>query len=90
MRVKRPQVPQNQRSSEVISWRIKPEIFTLLQEAARIRGWAVERILETGGVNYALEICQDAMRSLAKVRVANRRARSRQGGLAKASRRRNT
>lgn len=83
-------MPQNQRSSEVISWRIKPEIFTLLQEAARIRGWPVERILEEGGIARALEICGDALRSLAKVRVANRQARSRQGGLAKAAKKRHT
>ena len=41
-------------------------------------------MLEEGGIQRAMEICEDALRELAKVRVANRQARSRKAGLARA------
>jgi hypothetical protein len=55
-----------------------------------VRGWPITRILEEGAMAYALEICSDAIRGLGLVRRANRRARSRKAGLARAAKARHT
>lgn len=83
MRKKRPKRPQDDESPKLLSWRVKPEIGVLLEQAALMRGWPVTRILEEGGVMRALEICTDALRGLAKVRAANRKARARKAGQAR-------
>ncbi len=75
--------PQDERSSELVSWRVKPEIGVLLEQAAMIRGWPLSRVLEEGAVQRALEICADALRGLARIRRANRKAKARIAGLAR-------
>jgi hypothetical protein len=86
---KRSTLPQDERS-EIISWRPKPAVRGLLEGAAMVRGWPITRILEEGATAYALEICSDAIRGLGHVRRANRRARAKSGGLARAAKARNT
>lgn len=78
-----PKRPQDERSSEPISWRPRPVVRALLEGAAMIRGWPIAKILEEGAEQYALEVVSDAIRGIGRVKRAQRRERARKGGLAR-------
>lgn len=80
--------PQDERSPEVISWRVPARIAGLLEGAAMIRGWPVSRILEEGATERAMEICSEALRGLGHIRRKNRIERARKAGLARQAKRR--
>lgn len=75
-------MPQDERA-ETITWRPSRMDRALIEGAAMVRGWPVARVLSEGAVQYALEICEDALRGLGKVRRERRRASARKAALAR-------
>jgi hypothetical protein len=81
--MRRGKAPQDKRSETTVTWRPRPSVAVLIEQAAVLRGWPVNKLLEEAAIPFALEICSDALRGLAKIRAANRRERARKGGLAR-------
>lgn len=79
----RSKMPQDKRSDTTVTWRPRASVAVLIEQAALLRGWTVNRLLEEAAIPYAFEICEDALRGLAKIRAANRRERARKAALAR-------
>jgi len=88
MAKKRSKRPQDERSPEVISWRVPARIAGLLEGAAMIRACPLSKILEEGATQHAMEIVSDAIRGLGHLRRKNRRDKARKAGLARQAKRR--
>lgn len=72
----RVRLPSDERSLDTISWRPGKRIKVLVEAAALIKGWPVNRLLDECVEMFATEIVEDAARALGWVRREHRRQRS--------------
>jgi uncharacterized protein (DUF1778 family) len=80
--------PQERRTKTppfpVISAKVRPDVLVLIDHAADIKGWARQRVVEEGSIQYATLIVAEASARTALARKHMRSAKARLGGLAKA------
>lgn len=81
----RARLPQERRKKTAyLTAKVLPETQELVQNAADIKGWPRQRVVEEGAVQYAQLIVVEYATHGAVVRKAMRQAKARLGGLAKA------
>ena len=71
-----------------IGAKVDREVFGIIDQAAIIRGWPRQRVVELGALTLAKEILETATGAVAALRRMARQSKARQGGLAKAAKNR--
>ena len=74
---------ERRKKTAYLTAKVYPETRDLVQNAADIKGWPRQRVVEEGAVQYAQLIVVEFATHGAVVRKAMRKAKARLGGLAR-------
>lgn len=75
--------------THAIGAKVDHRTFTIINNAAIIRGWPRQRVVELGALEYAQRILEVATGAMAQLRREARQSKSRQGGIARRNKSRN-
>lgn len=75
---------ENMAKTYHIGAKVDRATFSVIDQAAVIRGWPRQRVVELGALEYAQRIMEVATKAMAQLRREARQSKARSGGIAKA------